>query len=136
MILVRFKQEYAGCKKADQIINQLFYADDLVLMCPSQRGLYNLLSIYEKYPSRHDIKFNAKKIVVGIRKSNVLKNTIVSPFYLCNEKLTVVQNTKYVGHYITADGKYNVDINRACRQLYVHGNSLIRKLCMFPENLL
>ena len=33
------KMEYEGCKIADQIINHLFYADDLVLMCSSQIGL-------------------------------------------------------------------------------------------------
>ena len=74
------KLEYAGCKITDQIINHLFYADDLVRMRPSQRGLQDLLSICEKYASRHDIKFNAKKSVVVIRRSNVLKNTIVSLF--------------------------------------------------------
>ena len=104
-------------------------------MCPSQRGLQDLLSICEKYASRHDIKFNATKSVVVIRRSNILKNTIVSPFYLCNEKLTEVQDTKYLGHYITADGKDDLDINRACRQLYAQGNSLIRKCSMCTEKV-
>ena len=43
------KEMYAGCKIANMIINHLFYADDLVLLCPSHRGLQKLLSLYEKY---------------------------------------------------------------------------------------
>ena len=35
----KLKKKYAGCKIANMIINHLFYADDLVLMCPSHRGL-------------------------------------------------------------------------------------------------
>ena len=58
---LRLKKHYAGCKMANLIINHLFYADDLALLCPSQRGLQELLEICEKYAHEHDIKFNTKK---------------------------------------------------------------------------
>ena len=62
---VRLKTHYAGCKIANRIINHLFYADDLVLLCLSFRGLQELLETCEKYAGEHDIKFNAKKSVVA-----------------------------------------------------------------------
>ena len=44
---LRLKKLYAGCKMANLIINHLFYADDLALLYPSQRGLQELLEICE-----------------------------------------------------------------------------------------
>ena len=126
----KLKKIYAGCKIANLIINHLFYADDLVLMCPSHRGLQDLLEICEKYASENDIIFNTKKSVVLVRRSKLLKNALIQPFILCGEKLLEVNEVKYLGHYITADGKDEKDMIRACRQLYARGNSLIRKFHM------
>ena len=86
----KLRKIYAGCKIANMIINHLFYADDLVLLCPSHRGMQELLETCEKYGSENDIIFNTKKSVVLIRRSNLLKNAIVQPFNLCGEKLIEV----------------------------------------------
>ena len=78
----KLKKHYAGCKIANMIINHLFYADDLVLLCSSQRGLQELLEICEMYAAEHDIIFNTKKSVTLIRRSKMLKNADIKPFYL------------------------------------------------------
>ena len=131
----KLRKKYAGCKIANLIINHLFYADDLVLLCPSYRGMQELLETCEKYASENDIIFNTKKSVVLIRRSNVLKKAFVQPFNLCGEKLIEVNEAKYLGHLITADGKDEKDMVRACRQLYAQGNSLIRKFHMCTETV-
>ena len=131
----RLKEMYAGCKIANIIINHLLYADDLVLLCPSHRGLQELLSLCEKYAYEHDIKFNTKKSVVLVRRSKLLKNAFIPPFELCNEKLKEVKEVKYLGHFITSDGKDDKDMSRACRQLYAQGNSLIRKFHMCTDRV-
>ena len=69
------------------------------------------------------------------RRNRWQKNTIVSPFKLCGENLNEVTNTKYLGHYLSADGKDDIDMNRACRQVYAQGNSLIRKFHMCTEKV-
>ena len=132
---LRLKKHYAGCKIANKIINHLFYADDLVLLCPSQRGLQELLEICESYAHEHDIKFNTNKSVVMIRKNKLLKNASVSPFKLCGENLTEVSHTKYLGYFLSDDGKDDKDMSRACRQVYAQGNSLIRKFHMCTEKV-
>ena len=76
----RLKEMYAGSKIANMIINHLFYADDLVLMCPLHKFLPELLPICEKYVSEHDIKSNTKKSVVLVRRSKLLKNAIIQMF--------------------------------------------------------
>ena len=128
-------KEYAGCKIASTIINHLFYADDIVLMCPSFRGLQDLLNICASYADKHDIKFNTTKSVVLIRRNNLLKNAFVPKFRLCNSDLTEVKETKYLGHIISADGKDDKDMQIACGKLYAQGNSLIRKFHMCTEKV-
>ena len=132
---ITLRKQYAGCKIADRIINHLLYADDLVLMCPSYRGLQDLLDICSEYADKHDIKFNTKKSVVLIRKNQILKSAIVPEFILSNEPLTEVKEVKYLGHFITDDGKDDKDILNACGQLYAQGNTLIRKLHMCTEKV-
>ena len=104
-------------------------------MFPSHRGLQELLSLCEKYAYEHDIIFNTKKSVVLVRRNNLLKNAFIPPFELCNEKLKEVNEVKYLGHFITSDGKDDKDMSRACRQLYAQGNSLIRKFHMCSERV-
>ena len=132
---LRLKKHYAGCKIANKIINHLFYADDIVLLCPSHRGLQELLETCEKYALEHDIIFNAKKSVVMIRRSKLLKAAAVKPFKISNETLTEVTEAKYLGYFLTADGKDDRDMTRACGQLYAQGNSLIRKFHMCTEKV-
>ena len=132
---LRLQKKYVGCKIANKIINHLFYADDLVLLCPSHWGLQELLDSCEKYALEHDILFNTKKSVVMIRRCKLLKSAYVQPFTLNNEVLNEVQEAKYLGHFLTADGKDERDMKRATRSLYAQGNSLIRKFHMCTEKV-
>ena len=92
-----------------------------------------MLETCERYAAEHDIIFNTKKSVILIRRSKMLKGADIQPFALCGENLDEVNEVKYLGHYISADGKDDRDMNRACRQLYAQGNSLIRKFHMCTE---
>ena len=88
---IRLKKLYPGCRIANNIINHLFYADDLVLLCPSHRGLQELLETCENFASEHDIIFNTKKSAVMIRRSKLLQTAVVPPLKLCNEVLKEVK---------------------------------------------
>ena len=127
--------KYAGCRIANRIINHLLYADDLVLMCPSFRGLQDLLDICASYADNHDIKFNTSKSVILIRRNKLLRNAYVPKFKLCNDDLTEVQEVKYLGHLLKADGKDDKDILKTCGKLYAQGNSLLRKFYMCTEEV-
>ena len=58
------------------------YADDLVLISPSSAGLSQLLRECEKFGTRHDVKFNAKKSAVMIYRSMTLKGCTIPNFNL------------------------------------------------------
>ena len=111
---ITLKKQYAGCKIANNIINHLLYADDLVLFCPSFRGLQDLLDICSDYAEKHDVKFNTNKSVVLIRRNNVMKDVVVPNFQLSHKYLTEVKEVKYLGHIISDDGKDDKDILSAC----------------------
>ena len=104
-------------------------------MCPSFRGLQDLLDICGEYAEKHDIKFNTKKSVVLIRRNKLLKTAIVPKFKLCQEFLNEVKEIKYLGHIITDDGKDDKDILNTCGKLYAQGNSLVRKFHMCTDKV-
>ena len=52
------------------------YADDLVLISPSSAGLSQVLHESEKFGTRHDLKYNAKKSAVMIYRSMTLKEVL------------------------------------------------------------
>ena len=49
-----------GCVLGKIIVNHLAYADDLVILSPSAKGLQQLLNICSEYGEEHDIMFNHK----------------------------------------------------------------------------
>ena len=52
-----------GCNVGGVMINHLMYADDLVILSPSVKGLQRLLDICDVYGHNHDILFNHDKTV-------------------------------------------------------------------------
>ncbi len=88
------------------------------MRCSSHGGLQELLDSRETYALEHDILFNTKKSAVMIRRCKLLKSAFVQPFTLNNEFLNEVQEAKYLGHFLTTDGKDERDMKRTTRSLY------------------
>jgi hypothetical protein len=116
-----------GCKVRDQIINHLFYADDLCLFCPSSLGLQVLLNVCYICANELDIVFNRAKCKIMIFKCFSLRNIALPSFSINGQILDECISYKYLGHIITNDCCDNSDISRQCRSIYAKGNSLIRK---------
>ena len=55
-----------GCLAGSQRVNHLMYADNLVLLSPSSKGLPELLQWCQCYGIQADIRYNCKKSVVMI----------------------------------------------------------------------
>ena len=110
--------------------NHLLYADDLVIFSPSSRGLRLLLSVCEQYGLEHDIKYNAKKSVIMICRSKLLRNVDIPPFVLNGVILKEVTQYKYLGYIISNDMTDDLDIERQRRQIFVQGNQMLRKFFM------
>ncbi|CAL4193970.1 unnamed protein product, partial [Meganyctiphanes norvegica] len=119
-----------GCAMGNAIINHLLYADDIVLVSPSSAGLKQLLAVCERFGQDNDILFNASKSAIMLFKSRFMPNFNIPSFTLNNNCIDIVDNFKYLGHFLTNNLSDKMDIERQRRKLYAQGNSLIRKFHM------
>ena len=119
-----------GCVVGSLLINHLLYADDLVLISPSSRGLYKLLRECENYGLENDIVFNANKSAVMCFKSKFTPKFRIPAFVLNNDVIPLVNSMKYLGHYLADTCSDGLDIDRQRKKIFIQGNSLIRKFFM------
>ena len=116
-----------GCMIGSTLINHIMYADDLAILSPSSAGFQHLLNVCSSYGIEFDVKYNAKKSVVLICRTEKDKCLKFPPFYLSGQSLLVCDKTKYLGHIITDRMTDDEDMFRQCRMLYAQANMLIRK---------
>ena len=92
-----------GCALGKTMVNHLAYADDLVILSPSAKGLQKLLNICSEYGEEHDIMVNRKKpeCMYFPVKGRALIN--VSKVFLNLNLLRCVTKYKYIGTILTED---------------------------------
>ena len=118
---------YIGCVFGTVIINHLLYADDLVLISPSSKGLHTLLGECEKYGIQHDILFNAKKSAILCFKSQSTCKFKIPDFLLNENVIPVLNDIKYLGHYLSDNSSDVLDIECQRKKLFIQGNSKLDK---------
>ena len=119
-----------GCVMSDMIINHILYADDIVLISPSSRGLAELIKCCERYGIEHSIIFNVNKCAIMNFKSECMPKLNIPEFQLNREVISVFNDFKYLGHILSSSMKDDKDIERQRRKLFIQGNTLIRKFYM------
>jgi len=104
----------AGCFIGNHNVNHFAYADDLILVCPSAKGLQKLISLCEHYGITHNIVYNSKKTVCMYiaPKGHGLYNMPI--LHLDKRVLTFVSTYKYLG--VLINNSYSDDQDM-CRQL-------------------
>ena len=66
-----FNKQSFGCTIINVCFNHMFYADDSVLLAPSQGALQKLVAICEEFATSNDILYNAKKsFVICVKPKN------------------------------------------------------------------
>ena len=98
-------------------------------------GLSLLLRVCGNYRLEHDIRFNSKKSAVIIFRNSFVKDFTFPSFVMNADSIMEVPFVEYLGHVISADMKYDLDIMRQCRQLYAQGNALARRFHMCSDNV-
>ena len=119
-----------GCVLGDFLINHLMYADDLVLISPSTRGLFKLIAECQRYGIEFDILYNPMKSAVMFFKPASMLNIRMPNFKISNENIKVVHEYTYLGHILTDTLSDDLDILRQRRKLFAQGNSIRRKFYM------
>lgn len=116
-----------GCSIDGTFINNISYADDMVLLGPSVSAIRRLLGICERYAGAHGLRYNVKKSELLVFKSKGFKTSTVPPLLLSGVPLARVARFKYLGHWITEDLADAEDIERERRALAVRSNMLARR---------
>ncbi|XP_026317317.1 uncharacterized protein LOC113228266 [Hyposmocoma kahamanoa] len=126
-LLVELSGSRVGCHVDGVAVNNLSYADDMVLLSASVCGLRSLLSICQSYADRHGLIYNTTKsqyMVFGIGHRKLMS---VPPVSLIGAPLDRVEKFKYLGHWVTSDLKDDMDIERERRALSVRANMIARR---------
>ena len=121
-----------GCNVGGLMLNILAYADDIVLICPSWRGLQRLLDLLVVNISNIDMVANPAKSVCMVFAPKKRVNIVSASFphlQLGSEHLEFVDNFKYLGHRIVDSNTDDSDIQRELSNLFVRTNILLRRFC-------
>lgn len=124
----------AGCYIGKKCLNNLSYADDMVLLSPSATGLRKLVSICEKYAAEHHLMYNVKKSEIMIFKSGKGPEHPL-PINLCGAALNVVNSFKYLGHIIKDNLMDDDDLERQRRGIACRSNMLARRFYLCSDQV-
>ena len=116
-----------GCHIGDKAFNNFSYADDLVVLAPSSRGLKMLLDLCQAYATEHDILFNTSKTFCMMIVPNNMRISCYPSVTLQDDLLQFVDKFSYLGHTLSNDMSSDADIEQQRRKLCVRGNALVRK---------
>ena len=105
-------------------VNSLLYADDLIILSRSKVGLQNCLNTLSSYCNSRMLKINPKKTKIIIFQK--CKRKCDSSFYICNEKIDIVQNYTYLGTCISSTGNFTLSLDHL-RQKALHALFSLRR---------
>ena len=119
-----------GCSYANNILNLLAYADDMVLLAPSWHALQSLLLVVNDAAVKINMSFNTKKTVCMVFNPFNRGKIICSKFpefTLAGCMLSFVEQFRYLGHIVDNKLCDDRDINREIKALYTRSNILCRR---------
>ena len=118
-----------GCRLGLISSNIIAYADDIVLLAPSARGLQILINEAHNEALKLDLNFNIAKTKCMIYRSkpSSCKSWKVVPFSLAERPIEVVESFKYLGYVISSTLNNTDDVHRAMTKFYGEFNSILRK---------
>lgn len=124
-----------GCSVGGKVINNISYADDMVLLSPCISALRKLLAVCESYAAAHGLKYNATKSELLVFKAGNKTYDIVPPVVLDGTPLKKVTKFKYLGHWVVETLCDDLDIERERRALAVRCNMLARRFARSSEGV-
>ncbi|KAL0832945.1 hypothetical protein ABMA28_001080 [Loxostege sticticalis] len=125
-LIVGLSSAGVGCSVDGTFVNNISYADDMVLLCPSISALNKLIGICERYAGAHGLRYNTVKSELLVFKAKN-KSYKVPPVRLNGTPLKQVHSFKYLGHWVTESLKDDLDLERERRALCVRANMLARR---------
>ena len=111
VLLVKLKNEGAGCWLGNWFVAALGYADDVLLLAPTPRALRRMLSICEHFAKEYNVIFNCDKskcLNFIVRKH---ARSALPTFTIGDEVIENVHKWSHLGHTfndrLSDDDAYN-----------------------------
>ena len=101
----RLDEVQAGIKIAGRTINNLRYADDIILMAESEEELKSLLMKVKEENEKVGLKLN-------IQKTKIMASGPITSWEIDGETVDTVADFIFLGSKITADGDCSHEIKR------------------------
>ncbi len=97
-MLLRLKKKSIGCMIGLFYLGAFAYADDVILLCPSRRGLQEMLFICESFAAEYSVSFNHKKTqcIKFCKDNDVDCGTVI----LNNNVLSWEKNVNHLGNIL------------------------------------
>ena len=116
--------------------NIIGYADDLIIMSPSQSGLQFLLDMVFNHLSNLDLSINTvkSKVIIFNRKGKKDQSRSLN-FYINGREIEIVDNIKYLGIILCHDLSNKLDIERQSKAFLKQSFGFLRKFGTFPLDL-
>ncbi|XP_073942528.1 uncharacterized protein [Choristoneura fumiferana] len=109
-LIVSLSSRHFGCYVDGVCVNNLSYADDMVLLSASVCGLERLLRVCEEYALSHGLKYNVAKSQFMVFEAGCNRPSNVPPVILNGSPLERVDRFKNLGHIVTTDHRDDADI--------------------------
>lgn len=127
-LIVSLSSQHVGCYIDGVCVNNMSYADDMVLLSASICGLRKLLSTCTDYAHGHGLKYNGKKSQYMVFQASGVSSPMNIPnIDLDGVTIDRVEQFKYLGHLLTEDLKDHADMDRERRALSVRANMIARR---------
>ena len=97
----RLNELQAGIKTAGRNINNLWYADDTILMAESKEELKNILIRVKEESEKAGLKLNIKKKERNKEKTKIMAHSPITSWQIEREKTKAVTNFLFLGSKIT-----------------------------------
>ena len=101
----RLNKAQAGSKIAGRNINNLKYADDIILIAESEEELKSLLMKVKEESEKVGLKLN-------IQKTKIMASSLITSWNIDGETMETVTDFIFLGSKITADGDCSHETKR------------------------
>lgn len=118
-----------------QLLNHLFFADDLVIIAPSLKALQKLVDTCNCTGMELDIKFNELKTMCMVFRVRKYNNYDFEPIMLNGKPLQYCKSFRYLGHIVNDNLNDNEDIMRQTSSIYARGNMIINTFNFCTEEV-
>ena len=105
----------AGCYIGEVLLNDLMFADNVCVFCPSVHWLQRILDVWQAYAESHGIIFNLNKTVCMTFKAKSAKSAATPVLKFGGQYVKSVDQYKYLGILFDTELSDDKDIQRQLR---------------------